>query len=128
VHYQLADLFSWEPAQQYDLVFFANWLSHVPPDALDAFLDKVVRAVRPGGKLAIVDQYAPTPEDRSAAQGELYAERTLADGRTFTIVKVFYDLSQLQDRLAKRGFAAVVHTLDDIGFLLVGTRNEEPVC
>src|SRR6266852_5534654 len=31
VHYQQADLFKWEPLQQYDLVFFASWLSHVPP-------------------------------------------------------------------------------------------------
>jgi demethylmenaquinone methyltransferase/2-methoxy-6-polyprenyl-1,4-benzoquinol methylase len=39
VCYQCADLFTWEPDRQYDLVFCAFWLSHVPPNALDAFLD-----------------------------------------------------------------------------------------
>src|SRR4026208_645508 len=32
IQYQQADLFRWQPDRQYDLVFFANWLSHVPPD------------------------------------------------------------------------------------------------
>jgi demethylmenaquinone methyltransferase/2-methoxy-6-polyprenyl-1,4-benzoquinol methylase len=48
VSYQQADVFQWEPRQEYDLVFFANWLSHVLPKDLDAFLRKVARAVRPG--------------------------------------------------------------------------------
>src|SRR5919202_739009 len=63
VRYQCADLFTWEPDQQYDLVFCAFWLSHVPPNALDAFLDRVRRAVRPGGYLVIVDQYTPKQEN-----------------------------------------------------------------
>jgi demethylmenaquinone methyltransferase/2-methoxy-6-polyprenyl-1,4-benzoquinol methylase len=39
VRYQCADLVTWEPDRQYDLVFCAFWLPHVPPNALDAFLD-----------------------------------------------------------------------------------------
>src|SRR5574341_2140180 len=42
--YQQADLFEWEPDASYDLVFFAFWLSHVPPDELEGFLDKVAVA------------------------------------------------------------------------------------
>src|SRR5260370_28000900 len=60
VHYQQANLFEWEPVQQYDLVFFAFWLSHVPPERLSAFLNKVKRAVRPRGYVVMIDQYAPT--------------------------------------------------------------------
>ena len=56
IKYQQADLFHWEPVQKYDLVFLANWLSHVPPDALDQFLEKVQRSVLPGGQLAMIDQ------------------------------------------------------------------------
>ena len=41
VEYQQLDLFSWEPQAQYDLVFFAFWLSHVPPIMLDEFLQKL---------------------------------------------------------------------------------------
>ena len=100
VRYLRADLFTWEPEEQYDLVFFAFWLSHVPPSRLDTWLATVLRAVRPGGALVIVDEYAPTLEDEQIALADIYARRPLADGRTFTIVKVFYDLADLHARLA----------------------------
>src|SRR5687768_234929 len=57
VRYLRADLFTWEPTEQYDLVFFAFWLSHVPPSRLDTWLATVLRAVRPGGSLVVVDEY-----------------------------------------------------------------------
>jgi demethylmenaquinone methyltransferase/2-methoxy-6-polyprenyl-1,4-benzoquinol methylase len=37
IQYQRLDLFQWEPDQQYDLVFFAFWLSHIPPSRLSEF-------------------------------------------------------------------------------------------
>src|SRR5919204_3685320 len=51
IRFQQADLFHWDPGpgEEYDLVFFASWLSHVPPGALESFLDKVRNAVAPGG-------------------------------------------------------------------------------
>jgi demethylmenaquinone methyltransferase/2-methoxy-6-polyprenyl-1,4-benzoquinol methylase len=104
ISYQQADLFQWEPDRQYGLVYFAFWLSHVLPEALDPFLARVARAVKPGGTLIIVDQYAPLPGDLTVAKGDRYAERPLADGRTFTIVKVFYDLDDLSRRLSALGF------------------------
>ncbi|MBZ0297671.1 MAG: class I SAM-dependent methyltransferase, partial [Anaerolineae bacterium] len=55
VTYQQADLFQWQPEATYDLVFFSFWLSHVPPQRLDDFLDKVSRATRPGGRVFLVD-------------------------------------------------------------------------
>src|SRR5690348_6442412 len=112
VEYQQADLFQWEPLQEYDLVFFAFWLSHVPPARVAAFLSKVSRAVLPGGYVVIVDQYAPTEEDRRLIKegggGRLYAERSLRDGQTFTIVKVFHDLMSLQRMFTDLGFESTV--------------------
>jgi ubiquinone/menaquinone biosynthesis C-methylase UbiE len=127
VRYRLADLFTWEPERRYDLVFAAFWLSHIPPDALAAFLAKVGRAVRPGGELVLVDQHAPTDEDRRIAKDGIYATRPLADGRTFTIVKVFYDPSELGDRLTGLGFAVTVHRLDDVFFFLSARLGERRV-
>src|SRR5260370_39451654 len=49
VQFQQADLFQWQPSQQYDLVFLANWLSHVPPRRPDHFLATVAPAIRPRG-------------------------------------------------------------------------------
>jgi ubiquinone/menaquinone biosynthesis C-methylase UbiE len=127
VHFQQADLFQWEPTQSYDLVFFAFWLSHVPPDMLDPFLEKISRAVKPGGYIAIVDEYAPMPEERDLSRdgvgGQIYAERPLLSGQTFVIVKVFYDLESLRDRLASLGFTVAVEKLDDIFFFLRAQRQ-----
>ena len=49
------DLFAWQPQQQYDMVFFGFWLSHVPSDKLSSFLRKVHQALKPGGRLFFVD-------------------------------------------------------------------------
>ena len=127
VQFQQADLFSWQPRQQYDLVFFANWLSHVPPQRLDAFLGTVARAVRPGGSLAILDQYAPMQEDREimvqTEDGAIYAKRPLRNGQTFIIVKVFYDLQIIENLLHSLDFTVTIQKLDDIFFFLQACRK-----
>jgi SAM-dependent methyltransferase len=129
VQFQRGDLFRWQPRQQYDLVFFANWLSHVPPQRLNAFVGTVARAVRPGGSLAMVDQYAPMPEDREISvqteEGAIYANRSLLNGQTFLIVKVFYDPHIIENLLDALGFAVTVHQLDDIFFFLQARRTGE---
>ena len=126
VHYQQANLFEWEPVQQYDLVFFAFWLSHVPPERLSAFLNKVKRAVRPGGYVVMIDQYAPTEEDRRLVKegegGTIYAERSLRDGQTFTILKVYYDVMVLQEIFLHLGFESTIHQLDD-SFVFFSARG-----
>ena len=35
MRYIEADPFHWQPTEQLDAVFFAFWLSHVPPDRFD---------------------------------------------------------------------------------------------
>jgi 2-polyprenyl-3-methyl-5-hydroxy-6-metoxy-1,4-benzoquinol methylase len=121
IQYIVADLFAWEPSEQYDLVFFAFWLSHVPPAALDAFLGTVQKAVRPGGQLVIIDQHAPTQGDLLAAKEGIFHTRTLLDGRSFIIVKVFHQLALLQEALTRLGFAVAIQTLDDTFFFLSAT-------
>ncbi|HEU5185122.1 MAG TPA: class I SAM-dependent methyltransferase, partial [Gemmatimonadaceae bacterium] len=49
------DLFSWQPDQDYDVVFFAFWLSHVPESHTDRFWRSVHDALRPGGRFFLVD-------------------------------------------------------------------------
>jgi ubiquinone/menaquinone biosynthesis C-methylase UbiE len=126
VSYQQTDVFQWEPRQEYDLVFFANWLSHVLPKDLDAFLGKISRAVRPGGHLAVIDQSAPFPEDREIMTegegGSLYARRSLRNGEAFTIVKVFYEVTSLQERLTALRFEVTLHHLSDLFFFLSARR------
>jgi demethylmenaquinone methyltransferase/2-methoxy-6-polyprenyl-1,4-benzoquinol methylase len=123
VTYQCVDLFAWEPEQTYDLVFFAFWLSHVPPAALDHFLDKVGRAVRPGGQVFILDEPAGTGAEVAAPGAALYQPRALLDGREFTIVKVYYDPAAIAQKLAARGFTRIGGHTTDTFFYLYGTRG-----
>jgi len=120
IKYQQADLFHWQPDRQYDLVFFANWLSHVPPEALDPFLDRVRRAVRSGGSVAMIDQHRPSASDRRIAKDDIYATRPIQDGRQFTIVKAFYDSAFLQRKFEALGFAVHINKFTGTFFFLAG--------
>jgi demethylmenaquinone methyltransferase/2-methoxy-6-polyprenyl-1,4-benzoquinol methylase len=110
VTYEQMDLFAWEPARQYDLIFFGFWLSHVPPEQLDFFLDKVARATRTGGRVFLVDSRRAgqsSAVDHAAYDPEsVYHTRKLNDGREFVIYKVFYHPDSLRDKLATFGFEA----------------------
>ena len=120
IKYQQADLFHWQPDRQYDLVFFANWLSHVPPEALDPFLDRVRRAVRSGGSVAMIDQHRPSDSDRRIAKDDIYATRPIQDGRQFTIVKAFYDLAYVQRKFEALGFEVHINKFTGTFFFLAG--------
>ena len=126
VLFQQADLFDWEPSQQYNLVFFANWLSHVPPEALDDFLGKVKHSVQAGGQIALIDQYLPSDADKQVAKDDIYAKRPVEDGRQFTIVKAFYDLEFLRNKFESLGFEVSTNKFTDTFFFLSGSRKGEP--
>lgn len=115
VRYELADLFGWQPAQQYDLVFMSFWLSHVPPDRFDGFWERVRAALAPGGCAYVIDSGWDTTStaknhvrpDREAG----IAQRRLNDGSEYRIVKVFYEPAELAHKLGGLGFdSGVVHT------------------
>lgn len=114
VHYLEQDLFQWQPETTYDLVFFSFWLSHVPPEMLDTFLATVRRALRPGGRLFLIDSLqaqGSTAVDYPLRDDEqTFRTRTLKDGRMFTIVKVFYEPEELHAALQRHGFEPVVQT------------------
>lgn len=55
VQFLEADLFEWQPRRRYDTVFFAFWLSHVPPTRLPDFWNTVAAALAPGGKVIFID-------------------------------------------------------------------------
>ena len=95
----VADIFGWRPPQQFDVVFFSFWLSHVPEERFAEFWALVRSALRPGGRVFLIDSGPP----EVAGDGELQV-RQLADGREFTIVKRFWQPDELADRVAGLGF------------------------
>lgn len=111
VEYQLADIFSWRPRRQYDLVFFGFWLSHVPAERLSPFLDTVRQALKPGGRLFLVDSQKAEKivlRDQGNEGRDNIQKRVLNDGRQFEIVKVYYDPAQLTGVLRAHGFDITV--------------------
>jgi ubiquinone/menaquinone biosynthesis C-methylase UbiE len=121
VEYRCVDLFAWEPDGKDDLVFFAFWLSHVPPERLPTFLDRVARAVRPGGRVFLVDEPAEGSRFSGPTGENLQQTRTLGDGRRFSIVKVYYDPAVIREELARRGFEQFEVVTGETFFYLSGT-------
>ena len=72
-------------------------------------------SLRAGGPVAFVDE-----DDRGARNDDVHlvgnvpaATRTLRDGRTFDVVKVFWDPTELQDRLSSLGWQVAVRRVGE---------------
>jgi SAM-dependent methyltransferase len=118
-----ADVFGWQPPRRYDTVFFAFWLTHVPPARFAAFWSQVGAALAPGGRVCFVDD-----TDRERAGERVVPEqatpavwRRLRDGSEHRVVKVYYSPAELADRLAELGWSASIHETGTP--LLVGTAR-----
>ena len=103
VRYERADLFEWRPDRRYDVVFFAFWLSHVPPERFDAFWAMVAEALRPGGRVMFVDD-GPSTAEQESWLAEATALRTVRSGAEHRIVKIPVDAAWLGPELARLGW------------------------
>lgn len=111
VRYVQADLFAWRPDRRYHTVFFGFWLSHVPTERFETFWSLVGAALAPDGRVFFVDSQrtqASTAVDHPALDDGGMVERRLNDGRTFRVVKHFYEPAPLAARLADLGWTAHV--------------------
>ena len=125
ITYVVADLFEWTPPRTYDAVFFAFWLSHVPDDRFDAFWEMVRRALRPGGRVGFIDEddRGGRNEPTRDVDGVSVATRTLADGRAFDIVKVFWRPDDLEARLRELGWDIAVRPVGETFLFGSGQLN-----
>lgn len=126
-----ADIFNWQPQQQYDFVFFGFWLSHVPPEKLNAFLALIYRSLKPNGRFFMVDS-RPDPDLHAAVHHttsdnlpDSHMLRTLNDGRTFEIIKVFYQPDELAATFHRNGLKATVSITDKFLVYASGSRIEK---
>lgn len=113
VDYRVADIFEWTPDRRYDFVFFGFWLSHVPADRFGEFWGLVRRALSPSGRVFFVDSLqtqASTAKDHAPIGDSGIVERKLNDGKTFHIVKRFYDPNALRGRLVDLGWKCNLRT------------------
>jgi 2-polyprenyl-3-methyl-5-hydroxy-6-metoxy-1,4-benzoquinol methylase len=127
VSYVIADLFTWQPDRQYDGVCFAFWISHVPADRLDGFLQTVAAALKPGGKVFFIDgRREPTTTAKNHVLpelGEQVMTRILNDGRSYQIVKNFYDPDALAARCRAAGLDVTVRETATNFIYGAGTRR-----
>jgi demethylmenaquinone methyltransferase/2-methoxy-6-polyprenyl-1,4-benzoquinol methylase len=97
-----------EPDRAVDVLVCGFWLSHVPRPRTAEFLGLVRRWLKPGGLFAFIDS-RPDPHSGAADQpppADDLAVRRLADGREFTVVKVYREPDELEEALLGAGFLA----------------------
>jgi ubiquinone/menaquinone biosynthesis C-methylase UbiE len=106
-----ADLFAWQPEERYDLVFFAAWLSHVPPQRFEAFWALVADCLAPDGQVFVIDELPAVASVEQPEPGQAATvRRRLTTGDSYRAVKVLYEPDDLRRRLAALGWEAVVRT------------------
>ncbi|REE58682.1 demethylmenaquinone methyltransferase/2-methoxy-6-polyprenyl-1,4-benzoquinol methylase [Streptomyces sp. 3212.3] len=115
VQFIQADVLAWRPPRRYDTVFFAFWLSHVPPSRVPDFWDTVATALTPHGKAIFIDNgpAEAAGEEVLADQSAPAVRRRLNDGSEYRIVKVFHDARTLAADLAALGWSARVQPVGD---------------
>lgn len=113
VEFRQTDLFAWRPDRRWDSVFFAHWLAHVPDDRFEPFWAAVREAVLPGGVVEFVDvtEQERRIETADDIDPEVAVRRSLRDGRSFRIVKVFRGPEQLEHRLTELGWTCEVREI-----------------
>lgn len=127
VTYILADLFTWQPDRQYDAICFGFWLSHVPLERMDDFWRTVAKSLRPGGKVFFVDnlrESTTTSVDQHLPPvGSQIMTRKLNDGRTFQIVKNYFDPVTLAAQCRSTGIKMTVKTTTNYFIYGLGQRS-----
>jgi demethylmenaquinone methyltransferase/2-methoxy-6-polyprenyl-1,4-benzoquinol methylase len=113
-----------EPDRAVDGLFMGFWLSHVPRERLGDFLALARRWLKADGRLAAIDSLADAASgaaDHPEPTDDL-ATRRLANGREFTIVKVYYAPDELAAALRRAGFDDIEVTTTGRFFLAVSAR------
>jgi len=127
VEYVVGDIFAWRPPEAFDAVVFGFWISHVPAERLSGFLEWLASCLRPGGQVFFVDQLR---EKTSTAvdhvlpnETDQVALRKLNDGRSFRIVKTFYEAEELTSHCRQAGLDVEVRRTPTYFYYGVGKRK-----
>lgn len=105
VTFEVADVFSWTPSAQFDVVFFSAWLSHVPMSRFEQFWQLLRRLLVVGGRVLFIDEHVDVRDKESyVADRDEIVERRLSNGETFRVIKNFVDPEGLEVRLREIGW------------------------
>ena len=115
-----ADVFEWEPAERFDLVFFSFWLSHVPEERFDEFWSLVRAALAPERAGLPRRQRRRRHGTHGHRPGGRGGDALASDGRTFRIVKRRWAPDELAERVRPLGFELDLHDTANGHFLYGG--------
>jgi cyclopropane fatty-acyl-phospholipid synthase-like methyltransferase len=125
----VADLFEWRPTRRFDAVVSCFFVSHVPDERLDGFLDLVRSALGAAGQVFLLDGLrteSSTARDHVLpANGDQTMLRRLEDGREFTIVKRFRTDGELRLACAAHGLEVVVQRTPTYFQAVLGSRRSD---
>jgi trans-aconitate methyltransferase len=108
VRFVEADLFTWQPDRQYDVVFMGFWLSHVPAERFESFWAVVAAALAPRGRVFFADDGYRTPDELIEGPASTTIQRRTPDGTAYRIVKVPHEPADLERRLRELGWEITV--------------------
>ena len=109
VSFEVADVFSWDPATRFDVIFFSAWLSHVPMSRFEQFWQLLGGLLAEDGRVLFIDEHVDEREKEAYVAGRAeIVERRLADGSTFRVIKNFVEPEELELRLRRMGWDCVI--------------------
>jgi trans-aconitate methyltransferase len=108
VRFVRADLFSWEPDRQYDVVFMGFWLSHVPAERFESFWALVGAALAPQVRVFFADDAYRRSDELIEGPSSSTIRRRTPEGTAYRIVKVPYEPAQLERQLRELGWDITV--------------------
>lgn len=106
VRYIQQDLFDWTPDRRYDVVFFAAWLSHVPPQRANDFWSRVDAALADDGRVFLIDELPAVGAIEDRIGDTAAVRRRLESGHSYRAVKVLYEPTELEHLLGDLGWQA----------------------
>ena len=108
--YVLADVFEWQPSREFDVCFFGFWHSHVPSRRFDVFWQLVGRALKPEGRVFLIDNARLGLTRYMVSSAGEVARRRLSDGREFDLIERLWKPTDLERDVAAVGWPLTVST------------------
>jgi SAM-dependent methyltransferase len=109
VGFVVADVFSWDPGERFDVIFFSAWLSHVPTSRFEQFWQLLRGLLAENGRVLFIDEHVDERGKEAYLEGrEEVVERRLLDGSTFRVIKNFVDPERLGPRLRRLGWDCTI--------------------
>ena len=113
VSFEIADVFSWRSAAQFDVIFFSAWLSHVPASEFGRFWQLLREPLASQGRVLFIVEHVDEREKEAYVAGEdEVVERRLTDGSAFRVIKNFVEPAETELRLRRIGWDCAIRRVD----------------